>query len=171
MTDPSPLPDFAPSCLVDLDLRAGGELVAAMRRALDRLPPGRVLHLRLGAAPDTLLAALGDPALRTRSARYADDDWSLWCWRGDPPIADAALPAEDRPTDDDALDLRGLAPPQPLLAILARVEADADDFDALLPFYPSPLPELLRPWRRRLVLLADTPYGVRVRIEREEPSA
>lgn len=102
-----------------------------------------------------------------------------WARGGGAPAArDAAPPAptvQERapappPEDLPPLDLRALPPPRPLLAILERVEQDGDDFDALVPFYPSPLPDLLRPFGRRLRLIADTPQGVRIRIERGEPS-
>jgi uncharacterized protein (DUF2249 family) len=169
--DTSPLPEFDPSAIVELDVRAdiaaGREPLPTIMQAAQALPPGGVLHVRAPFRPTPLLHRLAQFGYASHATAFADDDWSTWFWRAD----DA--PVAPRPTSTPAapsvpagvLDLRLLPPPEPLLRILEAVEASDAPFDVLLPFYPEPLVALLEPAGRRIVLVENRPDGVQVRIE------
>lgn len=171
----APLPEFDPSAIVDLDVRAdiaaGREPFPAIMQAAAALPPGGVLHLRAPFRPTPLLHRLAQLGFASHATAFADDDWSTWFWRTDAapaaprPTATAATP----PVPDGVLDLRLLPPPEPLLRILEAIEASDAPFDVLLPFYPEPLVALLEPSRRRIALVENRPDGVQVRIEAPRP--
>lgn len=172
MTNPddSPLPEFDPTAVVDLDVRAdiaaGREPLPSIMRAINAMPPGGVLHLRAPFRPTPLLHRLAQLGFASHATAFADDDWSTWFWRADaapmPPRPSASVTT---PGPEGVLDLRLLPPPEPLLRILELVEASDSPFDVLLPFYPEPLVALLEPARRRVVLVENRPDGVQVRIE------
>jgi len=168
--DDSPLPEFDPAAVVDLDVRgdlaAGREPLPIIMRALNAMPLDGVLHLRAPFRPTPLLRRLSQLGFASHATAFADDDWSTWCWRAD------AAPAAPRATEntttrvpEGVLDMRLLPPPEPLLRIMELVEASDAPFDVLLPFYPEPLVALLEPSRRRIVLVENRPDGVQVRIE------
>lgn len=145
-----PLPDFDPSILTELDvrgdLRSGRDPLARILVAIDALPPFGVLHVRAPFYPAPLVHLLVPRGFAHHSESFGDDDWSTWFWLDAAP-PDAAAPA--RRTDVTApagvLDLRDLPPPEPLVAILARIARDDAPFDVLLPFDPPILDALLQP--------------------------
>jgi len=168
--DDSPLPEFDPAAVVDLDVRAdiaaGREPMSTIMRAINALPPGSVLHLRAPFRPTPLLRRLSQLGFASHATAFADDDWSTWCWRADAaPTAPRATESATTRVSEGVLDLRLLPPPEPLLRILELVEASDAPFDVLLPFYPEPLVALLEPSRRRISLVENRPDGVQVRIE------
>lgn len=169
--DDSPLPDFDPTAVVDLNVRAdiaaGREPLPAIMRSVQELPPGSVLHLRAPFRPTPLLQRLAQLGFASHATAFADDDWSTWFWRADAaPVAPRATSTATTPSvPAGVLDLRLLPPPEPLLRILELVEASDAPFDVLLPFYPEPLVALLEPARRRISIVEHRPDGVQVRIE------
>ena len=177
MNDSPRAPDFDPATIVELDvrddLRARREPLPRIVAAVRALSPDGVLHVRTTFLPAPLIDMLVAQGLRYHHARYADDDWSTWFWRGE--LASSAREAVvhsdvavDAPTDD-VTDLRMYPPPQPLTWIMARVEIDPDAFDVLLPFFPLPLVGLLEPIGRSVTLVVESGEGVRVRIGAATP--
>lgn len=167
------LPPFDPATIVDLDVRddlaAGREPLPRILLAIDALAAGSVLHLRSPFQPAPLCTLLGTRGFLSRSIAFADDDWSTWFWQVETPIPPRESPSHSRSPDlDGILDLRALPPPEPLIAVIERVNASAAAFDVLLPFFPEPLVALLEPARRRVVLVESRPDGVVVRIEAAE---
>jgi uncharacterized protein (DUF2249 family) len=143
------LPDFDPSQVADLDvrdvIREGGEPLPAILAAADRLAPGQVLHLRSPFQPVPLYAVMGERGFVHFSTMFTPQDWSTWFWHegeqveragSSPPLARSSAP-------DGSWDLRDLPPPEPLLAILERVETATAPFRVVLPFEPAPLAALL----------------------------
>lgn len=143
------LPDFDPSHIADLDvrdvIRKGGEPLPAILAAADQLAPGGVLHLRSPFQPVPLYAVMGDRGFVHYSTMFANDDWSTWFWHeGEEVERPTPAPAAARSAaPEGSWDLRDLPPPEPLLAILERVESAAEPFRVVLPFAPAPLAALL----------------------------
>jgi len=167
----STLPDFDPDVIVELDLReelrAGVPPLARINAEADRLGPGGVLHLRTPFQPRPLFALLGQRGFLHHSQPFAEDDWSSWFWRADTPPErrpepDAPVPSQ--PSPDDALDLRLLPPPEPLLIILDRVGHHPEPFDVLLPFDPDVLRDFLAAQGWTATLVEAGTDGVRLRI-------
>lgn len=143
------LPDFDPSQVADLDvrdvIREGGEPLPAILAAADRLAPGGVLHLRSPFQPVPLFAVMGQRGFVHYSTMFASDDWSTWFWHEGEQVErhPEAVPAARSPAPDGSWDLRDLPPPEPLLALLERVETATTPFVVVLPFAPTPLAALL----------------------------
>lgn len=161
---------FDPAAVTDLDVR---ELLARRLEPLplilelaEHLEPGRVLHVRSPFQPVPLYTVLGERGFVHKSARFADDDWSTWFWRADhPPPRALAVARQDPPPG--VTDLRWLAPPEPLLWILSWTADHRDGtLRVMLPFFPTPLPDLLGDDGWQVALEAEREDGVVVRIER-----
>ncbi|HPF62288.1 MAG: DUF2249 domain-containing protein [Gemmatimonadetes bacterium] len=143
------LQDIDPTCVVELDVRAllaaRIEPLATILAAVGELPDGHALHLRSPFEPVPLFQMLSQRGFAHRSAAFGPDDWSTWIWRADvPPRRTAAPVAPEAPLPPDILDLRRLAPPEPLLRLLARLEASRAPFRVALPMLPDLLQELVR---------------------------
>lgn len=148
----TPPPDFDPSHVRDLDVRAiiqgGGEPLGDILAAAEALPPGGVLHLRSPFQPLPLYRVMGERGFRHHSTMFDHDDWSTWFWRADEEALAAApttdlVPAAMAPVPEGVWDLRDLPPPEPLLAIIERTREATGPFRVALPFYPTPLGALL----------------------------
>lgn len=143
------LPDFNPSRISDLDvrdvIRQGGEPLPAILAAAERLGPGGILHLRSPFPPVPLYAVMGERGFVHYSTMFGSDDWSTWFWHEGDPVErhPDATPAVRTAAPDGAWDLRDLPPPEPLLAILERVETADAPFAVVLPCAPTPLAALL----------------------------
>jgi uncharacterized protein (DUF2249 family) len=115
----SPRPSV--SSYVSLDvrdaIRRGDEPFAAIMASVGDLEPGQALVLRAPFEPLPLYRVLGRRGFAHWTERHADDDWSVWFYLDAP----AAPAAQDG--DDQTLDVRGLEPPQPMLAVLERLPA------------------------------------------------
>ena len=168
------LPDFDPNVIVDLDLReelrAGVPPLARINEAADQLGPGGVLHLRTLFQPRPLFALLGQRGFLHHSQPFAEDDWSSWFWRADTPperrvAQEAPVPSPQSP--GDALDLRLLPAPEPLLVILGRIGQHPKPFEVLLPFDPDVLRNFLAAQGWTATLVEAGTDGVRLRIAQE----
>jgi uncharacterized protein (DUF2249 family) len=108
--------------LVRLDVRdatkRGEEPFAAIMAAVAGLGPDQVLVLRAPFEPLPLYRALGKRGFAHCTERRADDDWWVWFYRGALATPPLARPSEAGGT----LDVRGLEPPQPMVAVLERLE-------------------------------------------------
>lgn len=171
----SALPDFDPDAIVDLDLReelrAGHSPLAHITEEADRLGPGGVLHLRTPFEPRPLFALLDKRGFVHHSQPFAEDDWSSWFWRANtPPKRHVALdgPVPSHPSPDDALDLRLLPPPEPLLIILERIASHSDPFDVLLPFDPDMLHTFLAAQGWAATAMEVGTDGVKLRVARKD---
>jgi Uncharacterized conserved protein (DUF2249) len=167
-TTATPLPDFDPERIYELDvretLRAGGEPRSEIVAAADGLPAGHVLHLRTTFRPEPLLRLMEGRGFHHHTAMFGESDWSTWFWKTLAPPTPAPLHTSNSVTTDDAEDLRLLSPPEPMLRILERITADSSGFDVLLPFYPEPLVPLLIDAAWSITLVEEASDGVRVRL-------
>jgi hypothetical protein len=105
--------------------RAGQEPLADILRAVRMLPPGGILALRNTFEPLPLYTLLGRRGFQAWARRLAADDWEIF-------FAQVAVPApahtsaeatDATPAQTITLDNRGLEPPQPMLRVLAALEA------------------------------------------------
>jgi uncharacterized protein (DUF2249 family) len=119
---PAALAAIPPGGRVDLDvretLRRGGDPFAMIMATVAKLAREQVLVLRAPFEPVPLYHALGKRGFAHWTERHADDDWSVWFYRGEPTPATSATAA----AAGDALDVRGLEPPQPMVMVLERLE-------------------------------------------------
>jgi uncharacterized protein (DUF2249 family) len=110
--------------LVRLDvrptIRRGEEPFAEIMGAVKSLGADQVLVLRAPFEPVPLYGVLGKRSFAHWTERHADDDWSVWFYRG----TSATPPAPRAGTSGGGgtLDVRGLEPPQPMVAVLERLE-------------------------------------------------
>jgi uncharacterized protein (DUF2249 family) len=172
--DESPLPEFDPALIVDLDVRpliaSGTPPMATIMTAVNELARGQVLHLRSPFMPGPMVRKLAGAGFSHRTHSFADDDWSTWFWRADEmkgaEYAAAPPKPEGRqcPADAAVMDLRLLPPPEPMLRILERVERETAAFEVLLPFYPEPLVPILEEMGRAVTVLDNRSDGVLVRV-------
>lgn len=104
--------------VTELDVRpgiaSGGEPFRMIMDAAEALPPGGVLRIRSPFDPTPLHRVLGGLGFSHVVREHAPDDWQTDYWRPDAP-------------EPLVLDVRGLAPPEPLertLATLAELPGD-----------------------------------------------
>lgn len=114
---------------VDLDvrpiLRAGGEPFAAIMETIGRLAPDEGLRLLATFKPTPLFAVLGARGFGNEAIEMGGGDWQVLFYpTGE--AADAPAPVDDSP-DWPApvrnVDGRDLDPPEPMVHILAAIEA------------------------------------------------
>ncbi len=168
------LPDFDPAVLTDLDvrddLRSGREPLARILAVAEALPAAGVLHLRTPFQPAPLFYVLSQRGFAYHSEAFAADDWSSWFWRSESPPAPAppvsALAAALAPAG--VIDLRHLPPPEPLVAILARITRDDAPFEVMLPFDPPILDVMLAQQGWRVERIGTSADSARLRIVREQ---
>jgi uncharacterized protein (DUF2249 family) len=116
---------------VDVDvrpiLRAGGEPFAEIMSALERLVPGQGLRLLATFKPVPLFAVMEKKGFASAARPLDDGEWEVLFTPKpvEPETADAAI----GPFDDEAwpqpsltVDARDLAPPEPMVQILAAAE-------------------------------------------------
>lgn len=119
---PEALAAIPPARRVHLDvrdtIRRGEEPFAVIMAAVAGLAPDQALVLRAPFEPVPLYTALGKRGFAHWTEARAADDWWVWFYRGAP------APAPAPPVTVSAtLDVRGLEPPQPMVAVLERLEA------------------------------------------------
>ena len=109
---------------VSLDVRAairsGEEPFAEIMAAVAGLAADQVLVLRTPFEPRPLYRVLGKRGFASWTEQGAEDDWSVWFYRGDCTASPAAPTPAARTAD--TIDVRGLEPPQPMVAVLERIE-------------------------------------------------
>ena len=101
------------------DIRRGDEPFAKIMAAVKSLGDDQVLVLRAPFEPTPLYDVLGRRGLAHWTERHEATDWSVWFYRGEAATR-AAAPASPA---DLVLDVRGLEPPQPMVAVLERLDA------------------------------------------------
>lgn len=101
------------------DIRRGEEPFAKIMGAVKALREDEVLVLRAPFEPAPLYDVLGRRGLAHWTDRHEATDWSVWFYRGDV-AARVATPAP--PPTDLVVDVRGLEPPQPMVAVLERLD-------------------------------------------------
>ena len=131
-------PPAAPVTELDVrdDLRNRREPFSRIMAAADSLPGDGVLHLRATFEPVPLFTVLGRQGFVHETQQHAEDDWSVWFWRGTPtpsaasgrpaPAATSTRTATTKPDDTAAetqLDVRDLEPPEPMVRTLAALES------------------------------------------------
>ena len=120
---------------IDLDVRpmlaTGREPFALIMNCLDTMESGQGLRLTAPFFPEPLVDILEQQGWTAESSALEGDDWEVRIFR-------AEAPASPREVE---LDLRELAPPEPMVRILECLESmDADErLVALTPFYPENL--------------------------------
>jgi uncharacterized protein (DUF2249 family) len=123
---PGPLAAIPPARHASLDvretIRRGEEPFSIIMAAVAALAPDQALVLRAPFEPIPLYRVLEKRGFAHWTERRADDDWSVWFYRG--ASAPAAAPCAG---GVNMLDVRGLEPPQPMVAVLERLETLAPD--------------------------------------------
>lgn len=148
MTRPDPA-SFDPALLHELDvrdsLRRGEQPLDVILRTADALEDGHVLHLRSPFEPIPLFRVMDQRGFEHHSTMFDPDDWSTWFWRRDAPPIDRPPPVAGRRAaiDSDVIDLRTLAPPEPMLRILELIDRTDAAFRVALPVFPAPLIAIL----------------------------
>lgn len=123
------------------DLRNGEEPFRKIMAAREQVPEGGALRLRAIFEPVPLYRVLGGQGLSHWTEQLAEDDWRVWFYPDPESFADSQAPAPDAGTSDPAaapprsnspsevsgddvviLDVRGMEPPQPLIATLEALE-------------------------------------------------
>jgi len=167
---PSPLPDFDPAVLTELDvrddLRSGREPLSRILAIADALPEGGVLHVRAPFHPTPLFQVMAQRGFAHHSEAFATDDWSSWFWRSASPPRAAAVAKSlgSAPAPDGVIDLRQLPPPEPLVAILAQITRSDAPFEVMLPFEAPILETLLAEQGWQVEQVAANGEGVHLRI-------
>jgi uncharacterized protein (DUF2249 family) len=158
-----------------LDVRpmiaAGQEPFSAIMAAAARIDEGGTLLLDAPFDPAPLRRVLAGKGFTSQGRRIADGHWRIAFRRGNAQEAPAPLRTGEawEEVDGAHLDVRGLEPPQPMVQILALI--DAGGVDRLTVHHErDPLflyPELdARGWSCRIV--ADTPGEVRLELSRRK---
>lgn len=162
------------------DIRRGQEPFPRIMGAVKGLGPGQVLVLRAPFEPIPLYDVLGKRGLAHWTDRHAADDVTVWFYRADAGGAGGAtgssgVPGAAAPVPGSApavvtIDVRGLEPPQPLVAVLERLEALAPG--GTLEVLHERRPMFLYPQLEDRGFRHETedvePGLVRIRIRREE---
>lgn len=123
------------------DLRNGEEPFRKIMAARERVPDDGALRLRAIFEPVPLYRVLGGQGLTHWTEQLAEDDWRVWFYPDPESPADAPPPAREagipepavapsqstsplEVSEDDVviLDVRGMEPPQPLIATLEALE-------------------------------------------------
>lgn len=123
------------------DLRNGEEPFRKIMAAREQVPDGGALRLRAIFEPVPLYRVLGGKGLTHWTERLAEDDWRVWFYPDPESPADTPPPAREagvsepaaapsrstspsEVSEDDVvlLDVRGMEPPQPLIATLEALE-------------------------------------------------
>ena len=117
---------------VDLDvrpiLRDGGEPFGAIMTAVASLTPEQGLRLYATFKPTPLFQALGKKGFSHEAREIGGGDWEVLFQRSETPVAaqPVAAPAADAsgwPEPVQQMDNRDLEPPEPMVRILAGLEA------------------------------------------------
>jgi len=134
---PAVLASAAADCLVHLDVRddvtRGEEPFARIMAAVKGLDATQVLVLRVPFEPLPLYDLLGRRGLQHWTEQAGARDWSVWFYRQAAPETSAPGDAVSNPRgrSRDArlvtIDVRGLEPPLPMVAVLERLDVLADD--------------------------------------------
>lgn len=109
------------------DIRGGQEPFARIMAAVKGLGPGQALVLRAPFEPIPLYDVLGKRGLAHWTDRHTPDDVTVWFYRAAGPAETAIPRAPVAPPLVVTIDVRGLEPPQPLMAVLDRLETLAPD--------------------------------------------
>lgn len=159
-------------------LAKGGEPFAMIMAAAKQVPAGGVLLIEAPFDPAPLKKVLGKQGFESYSRAQASDHWQVYFHRR--PGAEAA----ERPAAGDSaaartwrdggslhIDVRGLPPPQPMLAILGLIDGDTALTELIVHHEREPVflyPELAeRGWT--FAPLDGDPGEVRLRLSRLSP--
>ena len=125
---------------IELDVRptlaSGREPFALIMNTLDSLESGQGLKLTAPFYPKPLLEMLEQQGWKIEGRELEGDDWEL--------RISVATGNPGRAVEE--LDLRGLAPPEPMVRILEALEGlgPGEQLVAVTPFYPENLLPLLK---------------------------
>jgi uncharacterized protein (DUF2249 family) len=101
------------------DIRSGREPFARIMSAVSSLADGETLVIRAPFEPLPLYRVLANRGFASWTERRDESDWSVWFYRTEP-MKTAPAPARTR--TDLTLDVRGLEPPQPMVAVLEHLD-------------------------------------------------
>lgn len=99
-------------------IRRGDEPFAMIMAAVGGLGSDQALVLRAPFEPVPLYRVLGKRGFAHWTERRSNDDWWVWFYRGE----SASAPAPTAASEALTLDVRGLEPPQPMVAVLERLD-------------------------------------------------
>ena len=113
------------------ELRHGGEPLPRILQTVNRLAPGQALRLFATFEPLPLYAVLGRKGFGHEATHHGTDDWEVLFTPGatatqapksNPTKTAAPVSTDGWPPPTTFLDNRGLAPPEPMVRILAALE-------------------------------------------------
>jgi uncharacterized protein (DUF2249 family) len=100
-------------------IRRGEEPFGTIMAAVGRLAADQALVVRAPFEPLPLYGVLGKRGFAHWTEAHAADDWSVWFYRGE---SGAPQPPATKAAANRTIDVRGLEPPQPMVAVLERLE-------------------------------------------------
>lgn len=165
-----------PGAAARLDVRpilgAGEDPFARIMAVVAKLAPGGVLVLEAPFDPAPLRRVLARKGYAEHAERLAADHWRVYFRKAAAGTAAAPVAAGEarvwREAGDAHIDVRGLNPPQPMLAILRLIEQPDCSATVIVHHEREPLflyPELAeRGWRHEIV--EGAPGEVRLRLTR-----
>lgn len=104
------------------DIAQGVEPFGKIMAAVKRLGDGEALVLRAPFEPVPLYGVLGRRGFTHWAESGTPGDWSIWFYRGDAAGAPAPSGITAAPREQ-LIDVRGLEAPQPMVQVLARLDA------------------------------------------------
>ena len=137
---PTELARLPQTSIAEIDVRplvaSGGSPCDVVQEIPTRLPEGGAVRLRVPFEPVPLYGAMAGLGLHHWTQRHAHNDWEVWFWRAEtgssPGAAEASsscgCAAGGSVSSDAVVDVRGLAPPEPMqrtLEVLERLPAGA----------------------------------------------
>lgn len=138
---PAPVPSAREKLLDARPILAkGGDPFRLIMRTVGELGPDEALHLVVGFDPVPLYAVLRAQGFASHT-RSEGDLFDVWFWRETRPARPEVAPFEERSglKEPVELDVRGLEPPQPMIAILEKLAALGDNAQLLVRHHREPV--------------------------------
>ena len=104
------------------DIRRGEEPFVKIMGAVKALGEREVLVLRAPFEPVPLYEVLGRRGFGHWTERREATDWFVWFYRAAAPPAPKPAVPSTAPSAELVLDVRGLEPPRPMVAVLERLD-------------------------------------------------
>ncbi len=103
-------------------LSKGGDPFKVIMRSAGELAPDEALHLLVGFDPAPLYSVLRAQGFASHTEAEGGT-FHVWFWREARPVRPAVAPFEERSglKEPMEMDVRGLEPPQPMIAILEKL--------------------------------------------------
>ena len=121
-------------------LSKGGDPFKVIVRSVGELAPGEALHLMVGFDPVPLYAVLRNQGFASHT-QAEGSTFHVWFWREGSPVRPAVAPFAERSglKEPVEMDVRGLEPPQPMIAILEKLVELGDGAQLLVRHHREPV--------------------------------